>query len=72
MKALVHAFHEVIVVFGNDSNHSFAFLLREKGNRRSLATLGLTSFMRIMSQISVKVFKCKPTSLEVEPPNWFC
>jgi hypothetical protein len=71
MKALVHAFHEVIVPFGNDSSQSLAFPQREKGNWRSLTASGLTSLMRIMLPISVKVFKCKPASSEVEPPNWF-
>jgi hypothetical protein len=72
MKALLYAFHEVILPSDNDNNQSLAFPLREKGNGHSLTTSGLTSLMRIMSQISVKVFKCKPASSKVKPPNWFC
>src|SRR4051812_47457486 len=65
----VHSTHDAIVFLGEDSNHSFAFPLREKGNKRNLTVSRLTSLMRIISHISVKVFKCIHESSTAEPPN---
>src|SRR4051812_34554525 len=58
----VHSTHDVIVFLAKDSNHYFALPLREKGNKRNLTTSRSTSLMRIISHISVKVFKYIPAS----------
>src|SRR4051812_39074518 len=65
----VHSTHDAIVFLGKDNNHSFALPLREKGNKRNLIASESTSLMRIISYISVKVFKCIPASSTTEPPN---
>src|SRR4051812_38708940 len=65
----VHSTHDAIVFLGKDSNHSFALPLRKKGNKLNLTASRSTSLVRIISHISVKVFKCIPASSTEEPLN---
>src|SRR3954464_5010432 len=65
----VHSTHDAIVFLGKDTNHFLALPLREKGNNRNLTASGSTSLMRIISHISVKVFKCILESSTAKPPN---
>jgi hypothetical protein len=63
---------KVIVALGKASNQSFAFPLSEKGNKHNFIAFGSTFFVRIISHISVNVFKCKPEFLAAKLQIWFC
>src|SRR3954468_2893348 len=69
IKASLHLIQESILFLGNDSNHSLAFPLKEKGNNLSLIISPSTSLYFYISKSSTKLLRWAAASSELAPEN---